>query len=556
MQSAQAFKAAREHLLKWRANPGHAYATFRWPQLETFNWALDWFDVLAEDNSQTALWIVDADGAEQRHSYDAMRRRSNQVANFLRHNGVRRGTRILLMLDNVPELWDTMLAAIKLGALIIPAATLASPQELADRIARGHATHIITDSRYAEALSEAAGDMTRIAIGAPRAGWIGFDAAYDQSEKFAPEGETRADDPLLLYFTSGTTSKPKLVVHTHQSYPVGSLSTLHWLGLWPGDVHLNISSPGWAKHAWSCLFAPWNAGATVFIHRSARFSADSVLGAIADKGVTSLCAPPTVWRLLIQQDLAAYQVQLNSLASAGEPLNPEIIRRVEQAWHLTIREGYGQTETTAVIGMPPGLAVRPGSMGRALPGYRIALLDPEGHESDEGEIALDLRDARPTGLMQEYGDDPERTASALHGGYYRTGDIAQRDDNGYYWHVGRVDDVFKSSDYRISPFELESILLEHESVAEAAVVAAPDPVRMNVPKAYIVLRDGHEPGPEAARTLFAFTREHMSPYRRIRRLEFAALPKTISGKIRRVELRAHAFSGAAGELAFDESAFF
>lgn len=556
MQSVEAFTAARQDLLKWREDYDRAYADFQWPQLDKFNWALDWFDDYAADNDQIALWLVDADGQEQRYSFEQMRSRSNQVANFLRGEGVGRGDKILLMLDNVAELWETMLAAIKLGAVMIPATTLASRQELDDRIARGGATHVITGAGNVDQFPDAVNALTRIAVGAATPGWIQYDAAYAASTAFEPDGVTRAADPLLFYFTSGTTSLPKLVLHTHQSYPVGSLSTMYWLGLRPGDVHLNISSPGWAKHAWSCFFAPWNAGATVFIYRGERFSAPGVLKAIADKGVTSLCAPPTVWRLLIQEDLAAFDMKLISLTSAGEPLNPEVIRRVERAWGLAIREGYGQTETTAQIGNPPGQAFEHGSMGRPLPGYRIVLLDPEGQESEEGEIALDLRQESQMGLMQEYRDDPERTANVLRDGYYRTGDIAQRDAQGYYWHVGRADDVFKSSDYRISPFELESILIEHESVAEAAVVPVADERRLNVPKAYVVLRQGYEPGPEAARALFVFTRERMAPYRRIRHLEFAELPKTISGKIRRVELRARAGSDATNEFAFAETDFF
>jgi acetyl-CoA synthetase len=556
MESIEAFKAARQQLLDCRGAPEKAYATFQWPQLDEFNWALDWFDDYAAGNDQPALWLIDADGSEYHYSFEAMRRQSNQVANFLRAQGVARGDRILLMLDNVSELWETMLASIKLGAIMIPSATLASGKELGDRIERGRAKYVVTDGKYASQFPDTVNQLTRIAVGEAPSGWIAYRGAYDESPDFAPDGPTQASDPMLLYFTSGTTSLPKLVLHTHQSYPVGSFTTMYWLGLQPGDIHLNISSPGWAKHAWSCFFAPWDAGATIFIYRTGRFSAEGVLATIAAKGVTSLCAPPTVWRMLVQKDLAAYDMKLKGITSAGEPLNPEIIKHVERAWNLTIREGYGQTETTALIAVPPGLEVRHGSMGRPLPGYNVVLLDPEGNESSEGEIALDLHNERPTGLMQEYSDDPERTQTALHGGYYRTGDVAQRDADGYYWYVGRADDVFKSSDYRISPFELESILIEHESVAEAAVVAAPDPQRLHVPKAYLILREGYEPGEQAAREIFAFTREHMAPYQRIRLLEFADLPKTISGKIRRVELRAHAASGEHNEFAFAESQFF
>ena len=350
---------------------------------------------------------------------------------------------------------------------------------------------------------------------------------------------TRATDPLLLYFTSGTTSKPKLVLHTHQSYPVGHLSTMYWIGLQPGDIHLNISSPGWAKHAWSCFFAPWNAGACVFIYNYARFNAKAMLGVLEKFQVTTMCAPPTVWRMLIQEDLAAYRERLGirELIGAGEPLNPEIIEQIQAAWGITVRDGFGQTETTAQIGNTPGQPLKPGSMGRPLPGYRVVLVDVDGHQADEGEISLKL-DARPLGLMDGYFGDAEKNAEVTRGGVYHTGDVATRDDDGYITYVGRADDVFKASDYRISPFELESVAIEHEAVAEAAVVPSPDPVRLAVPKVFIVLRQGYSPSARLAEDILAFLRAKLAPYKRVRRLEFADLPKTISGKIRRVELRA------------------
>jgi acetyl-CoA synthetase len=340
----------------------------------------------------------------------------------------------------------------------------------------------------------------------------------------------------LLYFTSGTTAKPKLVLHTHASYPIGHLSTMYWLGLRAGDIHCNISSPGWAKHAWSSFFAPWNAGATVFVHAFDRFDARATLDVIAGHGVTSLCAPPTVWRMFVQEDLAAWKTSLASLACAGEPLNPEVIDSVEKAWGLTIRDGYGQTETTAIVGNAPGGEVKPGAMGKALPGFRVVLLDAQNREADEGEVCFSL-DPRPVGLMTCYMDNPEKTAAAMAGGYYRTGDVAQRDAEGYLTFVGRADDVFKASDYRISPFELESVLLEHEAVAEAAVVPSPDPLRLAAPKGFVGLAAGWEPTAETAAAILAYAREHLAPFKRVRRLEFADLPKTISGKIRRVELR-------------------
>lgn len=538
-QAAAPFLAARDFLLQHRSDQPAAVAGFRWPQLGPFNWALDHFDAMAQGNEAPGLWIVGEDGGQQRHSFDQLRRQSNAVANHLRAQGVKRGHVVLLMMGNEPPLWLAMLACMKLGAIVVPATTLLSKGDLEDRFTRGGVRHVIVDGTLASRFDELPGDYTRIATGgAAPAGWQRFDDALAASEHFAPDGPTQPDDPLLLYFTSGTTARPKLVMHTHQSYPVGHLSTMYWLGLQPGDVHLNISSPGWAKHAWSCFFAPWNAGACVFIHNQARFNAAALIDVLATHPVTSLCAPPTVWRMLIQQDLAAVRprLKLRELIGAGEPLNPEVIEQVRAGWGLTIRDGFGQTETTAQIGNAPGQPVVPGSMGRPLPGYRIALIDADNREVDEGEIAIRL-DPRPTGLMPGYWGDAEKTAEVMRDGWYRTGDVARRDADGYITYVGRADDVFKASDYRISPFELESVLIEHPAVAEAAVVPSPDPVRLAVPKAFVVLRPGHAPDEATARDLFAFLRGRLAPYQRIRRIEFGELPKTISGKIRRVQLR-------------------
>jgi acetyl-CoA synthetase len=533
--SASAFTAARDFLLSCREDYDKAYREFRWPRLERFNWALDHFDAMARGNDNPALWLVGEDGEEVKLSFAELAERSDRVANHWRRLGIRRGDRMLLMLGNVAPLWECMLAAMKLGAVIIPATTLLTRDDLADRFARGRVRHVVAGAADAGKFAELPGDYTRIAVGATAPGWQRYEEAYEAPRDFTPDGETRADDPLLLYFTSGTTAKPKLVLHSHQSYPVGHLSTMYWLGLRPGDIHLNISSPGWAKHAWSCFFAPWNAGAAVFIFNQRRFNASVLLDVIVRCGVTTFCAPPTVWRMLIQEDLAAWKTGLKELIGAGEPLNPEVIAQVRAAWGLTIRDGYGQTETTAQIGNTPGQPVKPGSMGRPLPGYRVRLLDHEGREQEEGEASLAL-DPPPLGLMRGYQAD-DGTILPLSGEAYRTGDVAMRDADGYLTYVGRADDVFKASDYRISPFELESVLIEHPAVAEAAVVPSPDPLRLAVPKAFVALAGGFPPDRSTALGIFRHVREHLAPFKRVRRLEFAELPKTISGKIRRVELR-------------------
>ncbi len=536
MSPAAAFFEARDFLLAHRTDYATAYRDFRWPVLDRFNWALDVFDAQARGNPRPALWVVEEDGRETKLSFVEMCARSNQAANFLRAHGVRRGDRILIMLPNEIALWEVMLAGIKLGAVIIPATLLLTPGDIGDRIARGNVRHVVVAASETGKFAQLGSGFSRISVGSAVPGWLRYEDASGHDSAFVADGDTRANDPMLLYFTSGTTSKPKLVLHSQQTYPVGHLSTMYWIGLQPGDVHWNISSPGWAKHAWSCFFAPWNAGATVFVFNYTRFNANAVLEVICRCGVTSLCAPPTVWRMLIQHDLAAWPVRLRELTSAGEPLNPEVIERVRTAWGITIRDGYGQTETSCQIGNPPGQPVKIGSMGRPLPGFRVALLDPEEAPAAEGEIALPL-DSRPTGLMLEYTGDPGKNAEAMRAGHYHTGDVAQRDADGYYTYVGRADDVFKASDYRISPFELESVLIEHEAVAEAAVVPSPDPLRAAVPKCFVMLRAGYAPSRELAVSILAHGRTRLAPYKRIRRLEFFELPKTISGKIRRVELR-------------------
>ncbi|MFI9030672.1 AMP-binding protein [Streptomyces sp. NPDC053560] len=542
----ETFRAARDFLLRHREDYEAAREGFSWPRPERFNWALDWFDAIARDNERLALHIVEEDGRETRLTFEEMRRRSNRAANWLTSKGVSAGDRIIVMLGNQAELWETALAAMKLRAVVIPATPLLGPADLTDRVERGRARHVIVRSSDTAKFDGVPGEYTRIAVGGAAPGWLAYEDAYDSPDTFEPTGDTAPDDPLMLYFTSGTTARPKLVEHTHTSYPVGHLATMYWIGLRPGDVHLNISSPGWAKHAWSNLFAPWNAEATVFLYNYTRFDAARLMAEMDRAHVTTFCAPPTVWRMLIQADLSALKTAPRETVAAGEPLNPEIIEQVRQSWGVTIRDGFGQTETAVQVANTPGQPLKPGSMGRPTPGYDVVLLDPvTGEPGDEGEIALDLRN-RPVGVMAGYHGDPERTAEAMAGGYYRTGDIGSRDGDGCLTYIGRADDVFKASDYKISPFELESALLEHEAVAEAAVVPAPDPLRLAVPKAYIVLAAGWEPGPATAKALFEHSREVLAPYKRVRVLEFAELPKTVSGKIRRIELRERTAGGDRG----------
>lgn len=541
------FRAARDQLLALRHDYGQARNTFEWPRPEEFNFALDWFDAIATDpatGSNPALVIVEQDGSATRRSYAELSARSNQVANWLRGQGVKRGDRMIIMLGNQVELWELMLAGIKLGIVLIPTTTLMGPADLKDRVERGEAGWAAVGSSNIGKFAAVPGDYRLIEIG--DGGTSAAEAAqgaarYAESAAapadFTPDAPTKADETLLLYFTSGTTSKAKLVEHTHTSYPVGHLSTMYWIGLEPGDVHLNVASPGWAKHAWSNVFTPWIAEACVFVYNYERFDARALMEQMDREKVTSFCAPPTVWRMLIQADLGLLKNPPTKVVSAGEPLNAEVIGQVQRAWGQTIRDGFGQTETTVQVANTPGQPVKIGAMGQPLPGYDVVLVDPAtGEESDDGELCLRL-DPRPAGLMKSYYGDPDKTADAFRGGYYHTGDMASRDERGIITYVGRDDDVFKSSDYRLSPFELESVLIEHPAVAEAAVVPSPDPLKLSVPKAFVVLAAGHEPGPELAEEILRYCRDHLAPFKRIRRIEFAELPKTISGKIRRVELR-------------------
>ena len=536
--ATSAFRQARDLLLSTSTDPERAHREFSWPDLGPhFNWAVDWFDAIAEGNEKTALWVADEDGREWRVSYDQMRRRSNQVANWLLSLGVKRGDFVMLMLDNRVELWEAMLAIMKVGAVILPTSIVLGTRDLDERIERANIRVVIADGTDAQKFDPIDRDLIRIVVGSEREGWASFQDV-DRFPDTAPGVVVDSDDPAIVYFTSGTTSRPKMVVHTHLSYPEGHLSTMYWIGVRPGDVHLTISAPGWGKHAWSLFFAPWIAEATVFVFNYARFDAKALVAQLDRAQVSTFCAPPTVWRMLIQADVERKPGRLREVLSAGEPLNPEVISTIERWWGMQIRDGYGQTELTAVIGNSPGVRLKPGAMGRPLPGVDVELVDPvTGARGDHGEICLPLSPRRPLNLMAGYLGEPDRTAKAEAGGFYHTSDVARRDADGFLTFIGRTDDVFKASDFKVSPFEVESALLEHPAVAEAAVVGAPDPVRLNQVKAYVALAAGWEDSAQTAEDILRFARHRLPAYLRVRRLEVFTLPKTASGKIRRVELR-------------------
>ncbi|MGR6901071.1 AMP-binding protein [Glutamicibacter sp. BSL13] len=541
MNNTAKFRAARDQLLALREDYQRAREEFSWPQFTDFNFAYDWFDQVARDPQRAnspALILAEPDGSTASYTWAELSRRSTQVARWFSDQGFERSETMIVMLGNEIALWEVMLAGMKLGAVIIPSTTQLTSSDLAERIQRGNASLVVTNEEQIPKFSEVSGNYTLVQVnGTPGPGILDYRESVDAPAEFQLDVPTAADENLLLYFTSGTTSQAKLVQHTHTSYPVGHLATMYWIGLEPGDIHLNVASPGWGKHAWSNFFAPWIAEATVFVYNYERFDARALMQQMESKNVTSFCAPPTVWRYLIQADLGELATPPAKLVSAGEPLNAEVIDHVYRAWGQVIRDGYGQTETTVQVANPPGERITVGAMGRPMPGYAVELRDPTtGAVAEEGEICLRLNNP-PVGLMKGYFKDEATTIQAMREGVYHTGDIAQRDEHGVLTYVGRADDVFKSSDYKLSPFELESVILEHPAVAEAAVVPSPDDMKLSVPKAFVILAEGHSPTAQTAEAILGYCRKHLAPYKRIRRLEFSDLPKTISGKIRRVELR-------------------
>ncbi|MFF3350349.1 AMP-binding protein [Streptomyces sp. NPDC002779] len=550
-RASRAFRAARDLLLSHYGDPETARKAFTWPELTCFNWAFDWFDVIAEGNRSTALRLVGPTPEDDEAvSFEELSRRSDQVAHWLEECGVRRGDRILLALPNCRPLWEAMLAAIKLGAVVVPTYTTATTADLADRLDRAEVRHVLADAALTERFAGLPGSWTRMAVGGPVPGWLTYEESWtaDRS-RYEPQALTRADEPLFVYFTSGTTSRAKMVGHTHTSYPVGHLSGMFWNGVRPGDAHLNISAPGWAKHAWSSFFVPWNAEATIVALTGTQPEPRHILQALRTRGVTSFCAPPTVWRGLLATGLGPPSPWLREATCAGEPLEPALTERVAAAWGVRLRDGYGQTETTAQLGQAPGSDPEPGTMGRPLPGYEVVVVDPASDRPVEvggtGELCLDLTH-RPAGLMSGYLDDVSRTAKVFAGDRYRTGDLVTVEAGGTLRYAGRNDDMFKSYDHRISPLELERVLLRHPCVAEAAVVPVPDDMGLWIPKAYVVLAPGTLGGApgrdlglaEVARALFDFASVELPPEKWVKVVEFASrLPVTVSGKVRRAALR-------------------
>ncbi|MCX4984285.1 acyl-CoA synthetase [Streptomyces sp. NBC_00572] len=545
------YRAARDLLLRLRGDREAARAAFRWPRAEHFNWALDWFDVIAEGNDRPALELLGHPGPDgvvpvvDRASFAELSARSDALAVALREHGVVRGDRVLILLGTRAELWETLLGCIKLGAVVVPGYQDLTRAEAADRIARGAIRHVVAAPELVDTLAELPVPGIRMAVEADGpAGWVPYpDTRRPGRPRFVPDGPTRAADPSFCYFTSGTTSLPKLVEHSHAGYGVGHLSSLYWSGLRPGDRHLNLSAPGWAKHSWSSFFVPWAAEATVLAPPDGGLPAGVLPGVLAAHDVTSFCAPPSAWRSLLPYVTAgAAAPRLREATAAGEPLTAETVERIEAAWGVRVRDGYGQTEATALIGRTPGTPEPLAPLGHPLPGYRIVLRDPEtGERGETGEVCVDLTE-RPPGLMRGYAGLPERTAEAFADGLYRTGDRGERCADGSIRLLGRMDEVFKSHGHRVSPMEIEAVLRTHPEVADAAVVPCEDPEGGLAPYAVVELHPESGESDSAAHgrvgaELLALAAERLAPVFVPRGVTVvASLPRTRSGKVRRGEL--------------------
>ena len=553
-----------------------AMAGFNWPRITKFNWALDYFDVIAEGNQKSALVFADVNGASETVTYDQMKKRSNQVANLISDLGISKGDRVMLMMDSSVEIYVLFLAIMKAGGAIIPASTLLSPQDVSDRIIRGDVKFVIAHNKYMNRVDEAGEALFRlkglICVKSETEQchceskenipcWVDYKDYQDYDDVFESNFITYTSDILFLFFTSGTTSKPKLVMHPHH-YPVGHLTTMYWLDLKPDDIHYNISSPGWAKFIWSSFLAPWNAGCTAFTIKYDQFDAEKVLKAMDTNKITSLCAPLSVWKLFGSKDFTKYNLSLKKMVSAGEPVNPEISKMAKDLTGVELREGFGQTETTAMICTFPGMEIKPGSIGKVAPGYEVKILNAKLDEvkrGEDGQICCATYPVKPLGLLTSY-EDASRNKDIFKGGWYLTGDTAFMDEDGYVHFVGRVDDVFKSLDYRISPFEVESEIIEDPSVLEVGVIPTVDKRDRIVPKAFIVLNQEYTANRKMALEIFRFIRDKIAPYKRPRSLEFMEeFPKTISSKVMRKDLRAYdeelRREGKVGEFEFFESDF-
>jgi acyl-coenzyme A synthetase/AMP-(fatty) acid ligase len=524
---------------------------------EYFNFATDVIGKWASDPDKLAMLWIGQHGEGEQITFAHFSERSSRAANAFAKLGINKGDRVLVMLPRIPEWWESVLGLMKIGAIPIPCTTLLTPKDIQFRAEVAEVVAFITDSEGAVKFDQVRSECPTVKVtvvaehdagAVGREGWIDFHKVVSEASPEFTGTKTRSDDPCLVYFTSGTVGYPKMVLHTHASYPIGhTITGKYWLDLHENDLIWNLSEMGWAKAAYSNLFGPWVMGAAMFIQDArGKFNALETLEMLHTYPITTLCAPPTAYRMLVLDEPMAYlkanpPLALRYCTGAGEPLNPEVIKIWQEVTGMTIRDGYGQTETVILCANFPPLPVKPGSMGKPSPGLEVEVIDHDGNplpSDKEGDIAVRVKPQRPTWLFKEYWRNPDASQACIRGDWYITGDRAYKDEDGYFWFVGRADDVIISAGYRIGPFEVESALKEHPAVAESAVISSPDEMRGEVVKAYIILAPGYTASPELATELQEHVKRVTAPYKYPREIEFVdTLPKTISGKIRRVELR-------------------
>jgi len=517
-----------------------------------FNFGYDIVDRIARENPDklAMVWCNEA-GEERFITFRQMKEESDRTASFFQSIGIRKGDAVMLILRRHYEFWYCIVALHKIGAIAIPATSQLMTKDIVYRVNAASIKAIVcsADGQIAEQVDEAQPETEtlkiKILVRGKRDGWLSYEEGVSKAPPFVPptgDDRPKADEIMLMYFSSGTTGMPKMVAHNHY-YALAHIPTaVYWHNVDPDGLHLTVAETGWGKAVWGKLYGQWIAEAPIFTFDFEKFNADELLKRISKYRVTTFCAPPTVYRFLIKEDLSRYDLSsLKYCTTAGEPLNPEVFRRFKEQTGIELKEGFGQTETTLVIATTTWMKPKPGSMGKPSPAYSVDIVDENGNSvspGEVGEIVIRLEPEKPTGLMMEYYRNEQLTAQAIRNGLYHTGDTAWRDEDGYYYYVGRTDDIIKSSGYRIGPFEVESVIMEHPAVLECAVTGVPHPLRGQVVKATIVLARGYEPSEELAKEIQDYVKHNTAPYKYPRIVEFVdELPKTISGKIRRTEIR-------------------
>lgn len=516
---------------------------------ENFNFAYDVVDAIAEaEPGRRAMIWCNPCGEEHVFTYGDLKRYSDKTANMLRAKGIGKGDMVMVVLKRHYQFWFTILALHKLGAVIIPATFLLTKHDIVYRVNSASVKAVICTGQgdvaahFDESAPECPTLQTKLMVNGERDGWEDFMTEMEKAPESFARVPTLASDPMILYFSSGTTGNPKMALHPY-TYALGHLATAkYWHNVDPEGIHFTIADTGWGKAVWGKLYGQMFMESCVFVYDFEKFVASDILDKVSQYGVTSLCCPPTMFRFFLQEDVKSWDLsRLTSCTIAGEALSPDVFNKWYEATGIKLMEGFGQTETTLLIANLVGMEPKPGSMGKPIPQYDVMIVDEDGQPVQPGvtgEIVVKLDHGKPLGLFDCYYRDEKRTKEAMHDGLYHTGDTAWMDEDGYYWYVGRTDDVIKSSGYRIGPFEIESVLAEHPAVLECAVTGVPDPLRGNVVKATIVLRPGFAASEELKKELQNHVKKETAPYKYPRVVEFVdELPKTVNGKIRRVEIR-------------------